>query len=284
MRKKTESATQITTKAVALNASEPKALARFYEESIGLTLISEENQVYHLGTPDGQVLLSIYPSQGDRKNITGLYHMAFLLPSRKDLANSFKSLLTQRIPLDGASDHGYSEALYLNDPEGNGIEIYADKDQSVWTVTDEGEIVGVTEPMGAQEVLNLADDRPYTGMPNGTIMGHIHLHVHDLKETSDFYWGIMGIGQKYVMSQSALFMASGDYHHHLGANIWRPNLAVEPANGHQGLRETIWEGSQEDLDWIKNQLEEHQVPYQNEEQALVFNDSADIQIRVQLKK
>lgn len=284
MRKITESATQITTKAVALNASEPKALARFYEESIGLTLIGEENQVYYLGTPDGQVLLSIYPSHGDRKKITGLYHMAFLLPSRKDLANSFKALLNQRVSLDGASDHGYSEALYLNDPEGNGIEIYADKDQSVWTVTDEGEIVGITEPMATQEVLSLADDRPYTGMPNGTIMGHIHLHVHDLKETSDFYWGIMGIGQKYVMSQSALFMASGNYHHHLGANIWRPNLAVKPANGHQGLRETIWEGSQADLDWIKNQLEAHQVSYQNEEQALVFNDAADIQVRVQLKK
>ncbi|MDK6234317.1 VOC family protein [Aerococcus sanguinicola] len=278
----TESATQVTTKAVAINALDPKALADFYQETIGLSLIEAKADAYYLGTPDGQVLLEIYPTDERKKDYTGLYHMAFLLPSRKDLANNFKHLLQVKAPLEGASDHGYSEALYLQDPEDNGIEIYADKDQAEWDINESGAIAGIVEPIAAEEVLALADPGDYQGMPNGTIMGHIHLHVHDIEETMNFYYDVMGLGVKFLMGKSALFMATGDYHHHLGANVWRKGIDPQADYTSQGLRESIWQGSQEDLDWVEDQLKAKAIDYDKDGSSLIFHDPAQTQIRLVL--
>lgn len=278
----TESASQVTTKAVAINAIDPKALADFYQEVIGLSLIEVKADAYYLGTPDGQVLLEIYPTDERKKDYTGLYHMAFLLPSRKDLANHFKHLLQVKAPLEGASDHGYSEALYLQDPEDNGIEIYADKDQAEWDINESGAIAGIVEAMAAEEVLVLADPGDYQGMPEGTIMGHIHLHVHDIEETMNFYYDVMGLGVKFLMGKSALFMATGDYHHHLGANVWRKDIEPQADYTSQGLRESIWQGSQEDLDWVEDQLKAKGIDYDKDGSSLIFHDTAQTQIRLVL--
>lgn len=275
-----QSKTTIKTKAVALNAKSPKELAHFYEKSIGLKLLNERDDIFTLGTPSGEELIKIYPASAPRERITGLYHLALLLPSRKDLGNILKFLLTNGVEIDGASDHGYSEALYLRDPEGNGIEIYADKDPSVWDISENGEIAGIVEPMAAEEVLSLADSENYAGVPEDTVMGHIHLHVHDLKETEDFYYHVMGLGKKFMMNDQALFMASGHYHHHLGANIWQTHLLAQAANGRQGLRETVWTANDKDFEWIKKQLTENEIPHETVDDSLVFKDPAQTQIRL----
>ena len=127
--------------------------------------------------------------------------------------------LKENAPLIGASDHGYSEALYLNDPEGNGIEVYHDKPQSNWDIRADGEIVGVTLEMHAEAVIE-AGDGTWIGFPIGTTVGHVHLKVADLMKTEKFFTEALGLSLKNNFGNQAKFFATGDYHHHIGSNVW----------------------------------------------------------------
>lgn len=272
----TQSSTSIVTSGIELNAINPTALAKFYEEKIGLTLLSseEEAKIYHLGTPDGNVLISIFPATTKKVGrLTGLYHLALLLPSRGDLGAMLRHLIEDQVGLEGASNHGYSEALYLSDPEGNGIEIYADKDKSQWDFHENGLIGGIVEAMDAEGVL-ASQTAPFNGVPNGTIMGHIHLHVGNIEETLGFYHEVLGLGLKFIMNQQALFMATQDYHHHLGANLWNGRNIPAAAEGTQGLRNSIWSGSSEDLKAIEAKLVENDYEFTKEGDSLHFLDPA----------
>lgn len=272
MNEVTQSKTNIITEKVSLFAEEPKRLSEYYRWDIGLTLLGEENGTYLLGTHDGCVLLEIKQAKGrSRHKTTGLYHMALLLPTRKDLGNIFNHLLERQVPIEGASDHGYSEALYLSDPEGNGIEITVDKDFSEWEVEETGEIHGVVEPMDAEGVLASRDNN-FEGLPNGTIMGHVHLHINDLEKSLEFYHNVLGLGLKTVMGGSALFMATGDYHHHLGMNVWKGKGIPMPDYGDAGLDTVYWLGSLEDIDFIENALKARDYEYNREGDSLAFVD------------
>lgn len=271
------SQTNIVTKSVRLNAQDSKQLTGYYQEAIGLTLLNEEDGHYSLGTPDGNVLLEIVPTTtSENPETTGLYHIALLLPEYKDLGTILRHLIVNQVPMTGASDHGYSNALYLDDPEGNGIEIYWDKPESEWDVQEDGTIAGIVEQMDAEAALEVAETS-FNGLPNGTTMGHVHLHIDDIQAGQNFYTDVMGLGLKYQFGPQALFLASGNYHHHLGANIWKPGQLTHPEAGQPGLGYVTWEGSSEDLNHIETKLTDLNHDFEITDDTLSFKDPAGIQ-------
>ena len=145
--------------------------------------------------------------------------MAILLPSREDLADVFKHIAELDYPFVGAADHGYSEALYLEDLEGNGIELYRDKPVAEWDIREDGRIVGVTEELSAQEIYEMGRKVEPFVIAEETRMGHIHLSVKDSQLASAFYQEVLGLADKFTIP-SASWIASGDYHHHLAVNEW----------------------------------------------------------------
>jgi catechol 2,3-dioxygenase len=149
----------------------------------------------------------------------GLYHFALLLPDRASLGRFLGHASALRIPL-GAADHGVSEALYLSDPDGHGIEVYADRPASAWTRTPAGELVMTTDPLDTEALLRERDGGSWEGLPEGTSMGHLHLHVGDLARAEAFYVDALGLGVTVRSYPGALFLAAGGYHHHLGLNTW----------------------------------------------------------------
>lgn len=205
---------------VALKVANLEKMTRFYQEIIGLQVLEQNATQSTLGVDDA-VLLELQKVQNPLPVTpkTGLYHVAFLLPTRKDLGNALRHYLTVKAPVIGASDHGYSEALYLNDPEGNGIEVYRDKPQNEWDIRADGEIVGVTLEMDAEGVL-AASDSTWDGFSKGTIVGHVHLKVADLIQTENYFTEVLGLSLKNNFGNQAKFFATGDYHHHIGSNIW----------------------------------------------------------------
>jgi catechol 2,3-dioxygenase len=185
---------------------------------LGFRLLQETNQQTILGTDQPVLILKHdQPYVIEQQNTQGLYHLAFLLPSREELGSVLRYLIQQRYPLQGLSDHGVSEAIYLADPEGNGIELYVDKPKDEWPYQFQ-QLSMVTEPMKHQEILNLA--RPFQRFSNQVILGHLHLHVSNLTEAVEYYQSLLHYEVTQYYGESAAFLSSGGYHHHLGLNTW----------------------------------------------------------------
>ena len=167
---------------------------------------------------------------------TGLFHLAILVPDRAELARSLQRLARAGWRLTGASDHLVSEALYLRDPEGNGIEIYRDRPREEWR-RDGDELAMATLPLDLESVLGELeeDGPPANGMPAGTTMGHVHLQVADIPPVEAFYNGALGLDVMVRSYPGALFLAAGGYHHHLGLNTWQSQGAPAPPEGALGL-------------------------------------------------
>lgn len=205
---------------VSLNVLDLEKAVQFYTEIIGFQVLKQTDQKAILTTDDKNALLTleqpqdVIPIEGKK---SGLYHFAILLPTRADLSIFLRHIIETGYPL-GASDHNVSEALYITDPDGNGIEIYIDKPSTDWKWTD-GKVDMVTDPLDGDGLL-AETDAPWTGLPAGTIMGHVHLHVSDLKEAEEFYIG--GLGFDIVSHYpQALFISTGGYHHHIALNTWQ---------------------------------------------------------------
>lgn len=208
---------------VTLNVQDLNKMSNFYEETIGLDVLNRQDGSVELGTKDNnKVLLKLVQVKvtGTPTRKAGLFHTAFLLPSRKALGNVLFSYLKREIPVGGASDHGYSEAIYLQDPENNGIEIYQDKPREDWDIQPDGTIKGITIQMDAQGVIDSRDPEQVDKFPAGTIIGHVHLSAANLEATTEFYMDVLGLDLKYEYSEQARFFAAGGYHHHIGANTW----------------------------------------------------------------
>ena len=156
----------------------------------------------------------------------GLYHFAILLPDRAALGR-FVQHLASIGERAGASDHLVSEALYLRDPDGLGIEVYADRPRSAWRA-NERQVQMATNPLDLENLIRAANGVPWDGMPAGTRMGHVHLHVGDLQAASAFYHEALGLDKMVWTYQGALFLAAGGYHHHLGLNTWAGPAASPP--------------------------------------------------------
>ena len=204
------------------------------------------------------------------------------LPTYEDLGTILRHIIVSQYPLTGASNHGYSNAIYLQDPEDNGIEIYWDKDESEWDIQEDGSIVGITEMMDAEAALEAASPT-FDGMPNGTTMGHVHLHIDDLEAAVEFYTEVMGLGLKYRYGPAALFLASGDYHHHLGANVWKQGQLDHPTDKSQGMAYTKWTGSETDLNYIEAELKARDMAFEKTDNALTFKDQSGLTHIVEVK-
>ena len=165
----------------------------------------------------------------------GLYHLALVLPSRQDLGTILRHFIDNKIPLQGASDHGYSEAIYLADTEGNGLEIYRDLPQENWDIREDGRIIGITEALDADTIYQLgqSSQQGYR-LPLGTRMGHVHLSVKDSESASRFYQEVLALEDKFSIP-SAAWLASGNYHHHLAVNEWGGKHLQERSEGLPGL-------------------------------------------------
>lgn len=207
---------------VGLKVVDLKKMKQFYQEIIGFDVISEEQNYVELGA-GGKVLVKLEAIEGvtpKQGRYAGLYHFAILLPTREDLGKILVHLHQQGIQL-GSSDHLVSEALYLSDPEGNGIEIYRDREPEQWNWNND-EVAMAVDPIDAQGLVEAAQNspEPWKGMPETTVMGHIHLHVSNLVEARDFYVEALGFEVVSSLGGQALFLADQKYHHHIGMNVW----------------------------------------------------------------
>jgi catechol 2,3-dioxygenase len=225
--------------AVHLTVSDLDRSLAFYQDSLGLRLARREDPVAALGA-GGEELVVLHEEPGARPagRHAGLYHYALLFSSREELARAVQRLAVTRTPIDGASDHGVSEAIYLPDPDGNGIELYADRPREQWPPAPAGERVGMfTRALDVQGLLaTVAGDEPVRHADPGLRVGHVHLHVGDLDAARAFYVGVLGFEAMAAMP-SALFLAAGGYHHHLGTNTWRGEGVGPAPAGTVGLRE-----------------------------------------------
>jgi catechol 2,3-dioxygenase len=224
---------------VSLTVSDLARSRDFYEHAIGLTATDRDDGSVAL-TADGAPLVSLYGDSSAaplNRRATGLYHQAILVPSRRDLAQALVRLARASWPLDGASDHLVSEAVYLSDPDGNGIEIYRDRPRAEWRHTN-GQLEMATIPLDLDGVLGeLAGDTSVPDeAPSGTTIGHVHLQVADLAATEAFYNGVLGFDVTVRGYPGALFVSAGGYHHHIGLNTWQSAGSAPPEPGSVGLR------------------------------------------------
>lgn len=215
----------------------------FYRESLGLEVLERDGRIARLaaGGQGAPALLELEESPGARHapRATGLYHFAVLLPSRPDLALALARLADSGARLRGASDHGASEAIYLEDPDQNGIEIYRDRPRAEWPRAADGSCLLPTEPLDLEGLLGeLRGRTPARGgrAPAGTVIGHVHLHVADLDEARRFYVDVLGFDIMARYGAEALFISAGGYHHHIGLNIWAGRGAPPPPPGSAGLQ------------------------------------------------
>ena len=220
---------------VVLNVKDLESQTAFYHQLLGLEILNQLEKEVLLGA-GGKPLVRLIKTDdiSNPKQSYGLYHMALLLPTREDLANVFKHLLDLKIPLVGGADHGYSEAIYLEDLEGNGIELYRDKPVTVWDIREDGRIIGVTEELSAQAIYELGRDIEPFVIAEGTRMGHVHLSVKNSRESSSFYQESLGLEDKFTIPHAS-WIASGDYHHHLAVNEWGGKNLAPRQHGMPGL-------------------------------------------------
>ena len=208
----------------------------FYQKIIGLSVLEKNPSGEVLGV-GGQPLLTLSTSSTAERaprNAAGLFHTAFLMPSRDDLAHWLAHAAQNNVQLQGASDHLVSEAIYLADPEGNGIEVYRDRLPEEWTYQPDGTVEMATIGLNLQALYDSAPNAAFTGAAEGTAIGHIHLQVGSIPQADEFYQDVLGLK---IMARypGASFFGSGAYHHHVAANIWNSRGAVARRENMTGL-------------------------------------------------
>ena len=227
---------------VRLQVSDLARSIAYYEQVLGFRVIQRREGAASLGAQGTDVpLIELHEMRSAapvrRRGHLGLFHFAILLPDRPALGRLLRHLASIDAPM-GASDHLVSEALYLHDPDGLGIEVYADRPRSTWQ-RQGGELVMDTRPLDIEGVVAAGGDLPWAGMPAGTVVGHVHLHVGNLDAAANFYRDALGLELTVWSYPGALFLAAGGYHHHLGVNTWAGEDAPRPGENDARLLE--WE-------------------------------------------
>jgi catechol 2,3-dioxygenase len=250
---------------------------RFYERTIGLRATERDDGTLSLGVSDDPALIEL---RGDssaarlNRRAPGLYHLAILMPARRDLAFALARLASTRWPLDGASDHLVSEALYLSDPDGNGIEIYRDRPRDEWPRSGD-QLQMATLPLDLDDVVGelRAVSELQESAPPGTRIGHVHLQVADLRAAEDFYNGVLGFDVMVRGYPGALFVSAGGYHHHIGLNTWHSAGASPAPAGSLGLRSfTVELPDQNGLDAVLAQIEAAGVRHERRPDGFLVRD------------
>ena len=253
---------------------------------MGLRVLRRDGSVALLGahgadTPLVELLERPGVQPVPRRARTGLFHFAILLPDRRSLGRFARHLgdIGER---PGAADHLVSESLYLQDPDNLGIEVYADRPRDTWQRIGR-ELMMATDPLDVTGLVREAGAAPWTGMPDGTAMGHVHLHVGDLAAASDFYSEALGFDGMVWQYPGALFLAAGGYHHHLGTNIWAGSDATPPtADEAQLLEWTVELPDRTSLDAVTRSLERAGYGAERDGATLVTRDPWGTHIRLQI--
>jgi catechol 2,3-dioxygenase len=275
--------------AVALSVANMARAVSFYQGVLGLKQISDStnnNGEVALGV-SGQTLLTLTEKPGAIRQpaySTGLYHVAILLPSRVDLARLIRHLGEVEYPLSGYADHLVSEAFYLDDPDGNGLELYRDRPRDQWRW------VGDTVQMASDPIdFNSffaeveGDNRKWENMPAETKVGHIHLRVSDIRKTEVFYRGVVGF-DVIAHWNSAVFLSAGRYHHHIGANTWQSRGAQPPPENSVGLRHfTILVPDTGALDSIVARLISANVDHKQQDNTILVSDPSQNRIMISVR-
>jgi catechol 2,3-dioxygenase len=211
----------------------------FYRDVLGFEETAA-GAVVTLAPPGGRTLIELHENTNavpKPRRSSGLFHFAILVPSRAALGRSLRRLAEKQWPISGAADHLVSEALYLNDADGLGIEIYRDQPRDKWRVTPGGELAMATDPLDLQSVYEEPGaEAPWNGLEAATVMGHVHLHVPHLDSAEAFYCGRIGFEPMVRGYPGALFVAAGGYHHHVGLNTWVGVGAPPPPENAVGMR------------------------------------------------
>ncbi len=262
---------------VSLTVSDLQRSERFYRDVLGFKP-QPGSQASLVLTADGKT--PVLKLKGDPaaplrpRHTTGLYHFAVLMPSRLDLARSLRRLAETGYPIQGGTDHLVSEAIYLSDPDGNGIELYRDRPREGWERLG-GEIHMESDPLDYEGILGELNghEQPWQGLAPGTRMGHVHLNVADLAMTEAFYCGVLGFDVMLRRASGALFISAGGYHHHLGLNIWDGAGAPPPPAGAIGLRSFgIMLPDVRELDIVAKCLQEAGVQTEEIDEGLLVRD------------
>jgi catechol 2,3-dioxygenase len=209
----------------------------YWQRVVGLRVLERENGRASAGSDRELLRFVEEPGAAPDEGHTGLYHVALLVPDRPSLARWLAHASRDQIELQGLSDHEVSEAIYLRDPDHHGIEIYADRPRELW----EGRVFQqmTTMPLDVQSLFGELDDpatERFEGLPDGTVMGHVHLRVADVPKTVDFYHGVLGLAVMAQLGPAAAFLSAGGYHHHVGANTWESRGASPAPPGSAALR------------------------------------------------
>jgi catechol 2,3-dioxygenase len=223
---------------VHLQVRDLGASLAYYQGRLGLLEKGREGSTSILSArPDGPPLiyLTARPDAVPKPRRTvGLYHVAIRFPDRMALGKVFQRLIDTGWPIDGAADHLVSEALYMSDPDGNGLELYRDRPRQEWPVQN-GQVQMSSDPLNFESLLQEAGPSPWSGIDPGTDIGHIHIQVSDLGRAEAFYSGLLGLEVTQRSYPGALFMSAGGYHHHIGMNIWSSRGAPRPPENATGL-------------------------------------------------
>ena len=220
---------------VRLQVADLDRSIEYYQSVLGMQVLNRADERAELGVKsDGRALIRLVEKRGarpvSRRGLLGLYHFAVLLPDRPSLGR-FVAHLGEIGAYAGMSDHLVSEAVYLTDPDGLGIEVYADRPRDTWRLADR-QLEMATKPLDVPSVMESAGGRKWDGMPAGTTMGHVHFHVGDIDEAARFYHTGLGLDKIVWSYPGALFMSAGGYHHHVAVNTWAagaPNASDDDA-------------------------------------------------------
>ncbi|MFB9325162.1 VOC family protein [Paenibacillus aurantiacus] len=271
---------------VKLKVSDLPRSIRFYEDIVGLTLLAREEKTASLGV-DGSAPLLVLEEVRDavilpRRSASGLYHFAILVPTRKALGLALRNLIASGIHI-GQADHLVSEALYIEDPDHNGIEIYRDRPRNEWPREANGQVKMASDPIDWDGLLKEAEGSDWEGLPAGTVIGHVHFHVGDLAAAKAYYCDTVGfeIATDGWRQMGALFIAAGGYHHHIGLNLWSGQGApAAPANAAGLAYFTLVLTGAEELERVTAALREAGVPVEARDGACFATDSSGITMRL----
>ena len=269
--------------AVALQVSDLARSLEYYQQLLGLAVLAQDDQTVSLGgvgATEPVVILRDVPgtrpvAPGSR---LGLYHFALLLPDRPSMGR-FITHLADIGARAGSSDHLVSEALYLQDPDGLGIEVYVDRPRDSWRRADR-ELMMATDPLDLADLVRAANGVPWTGMPLDTVMGHVHLHVGDLDAADAFYAEGLGFDRMVWRYPGALFLGAGGYHHHLGTNTWARGAVAPRAQDAKLLAWTIVLPSADDVAALRTHLASRGVAVNDEPEGMLLADPWGTPVRV----
>ena len=262
---------------VTLSVANLERSKNFYTQTLGMRVLSESTGTVLLGADSTSPLLELREQAGARPSLpssTGLYHLAILLPTRVDLAAFVQHLIDTRSPVQGASDHLVSEALYLTDPDGHGLEVYWDHPEAQWQ-WDGGSVQMATNALDLENLLlELTSNRSSWTLPSRTTLGHVHLKVSDMSATEHFYRDVLGFDITARFA-GALFMSVGGYHHHLGLNAWGSRGGKPGTSEHARLeRVKIRLPEGDSLERLSKRLNSENITFERVEDGLEVQDPA----------